>query len=232
MYNDIADIYDEIFPLNRAFLAFIPAYLKESGSNVLDLGCGPGDYVGELSRSGQAAVGIDSSTGMIALARSRNPGTFYPFSFTEIDQLTGKFDCIYCVGNSLSYLPSAAMAGFLKAVHNLLVDDGFFIVQVVNWDRYRQRGAANFDVKKLLDGRTFHRHYERGAAGTVIFHTAVKKEGVTQNAWSDPLYPKYMDDLLTALTGGALTITDRLGDYAKTPFDPDTSPAAIVVAQK
>ena len=104
MYSDIADVYHEIFPLNRAFLEFIPEYLGEPGTNVLDLGCGPGDYVDEVS-STHDGTGIDLNTDMIRMAKARNRGTFYRLSFTQIDRLDGNFGCVWCIGNSLSYLP-------------------------------------------------------------------------------------------------------------------------------
>ena len=108
MYNEIADIYLEIFPINQAFLSFILEYLGKPGSKVLDLGCGPGDYVDALSRSGYRVTGIDNSSVMITLAQANKQGSFYNYSFTEIDQLEGaqkgEFDCVYCIGNSLSYL--------------------------------------------------------------------------------------------------------------------------------
>jgi len=52
MYVDIVDIYDQIFPLNLAFVDFFRGYLPERESRVLDLGCGPGEMVGLRSREG------------------------------------------------------------------------------------------------------------------------------------------------------------------------------------
>jgi len=74
MYNDIVDIYNEIFPLNTAFLEFIPVYLGGPGSKVIDLGCGPGDYVNELSQSQYDVTGIDSSSEMIRRAQTGKNG--------------------------------------------------------------------------------------------------------------------------------------------------------------
>ena len=91
MYDDIADIYLEIFPLNQAFLDFLPDYLGYPGSAVLDLGCGPGDYVDYLSRSGYCCVGIDSSTVMIKHAQEKRQGTFLNLSFNEINQVNGAY---------------------------------------------------------------------------------------------------------------------------------------------
>ena len=89
MYNDIVEIYDQIFPLNQAFLKFLRDYLPEGGGRVLDLGCGPGDMVGLLAEEGYQAVGIDSSEGMITAAKAHQRGTFYPFGFDESTAWTG-----------------------------------------------------------------------------------------------------------------------------------------------
>ncbi len=232
MYNEIASIYHEIFPLNRAFLEFIPEYLGHLGAEVLDLGCGPGDYVHTLSQTQYNVTGIDSSAEMIRQAKSRRQGTFYPFSFTEIDKLDGPFACIYCIGNSLSYLPASAMKPFLKDVRHLLNDCGYFVLQVVNWDKFRLTGGGSFPVKTLADGRTFHRSYERTKEGTVLFQTELRKDGETQGAWADTLYPKYLADMVSAVQVSGMVSVDQFGDYDKSPFSPPSSPATILVVQK
>jgi SAM-dependent methyltransferase len=231
MYNDIANIYHEIFPVNRAFQAFLKDYLGGPGYRLLDLGCGPGDYVDTLSKNGYQAVGIDSSAVMIRQAQSQQEGTFYHYSFTEINKLTGPFDCIYCVGNSLSYLPDDLLSPFLREIAGMLREGGYFLVQVVNWDRYKQTGLVDFDVKVLSDGRTFHRQYEPGIDGTVIFHTAIRENGFCENEWSATLYPKTMVNLEEAAIHSGLQVVGRFGDYTRIPFDPEASPAAILVAQ-
>ena len=232
MYDDIVDIYNEIFPLNRAFLAFIPAYLGRPGSKVLDLGCGPGDYVNHLTGSRYHATGIDSSSGMIGHARKHNRGAFFHLSFTDIAEIDGLFDCIYCIGNSLSYLSANSTGPFLKDVDQLLNGSGYFLLQVVNWDRYRHTGSSDFPVKQLMDGRTFHRRYEPKENSTVIFHTKIRKDGKVVNAWSDTLSPKFLDDLRRHVAEAGLTIVNVFGDFERSPFDPFSSPATILVAQK
>jgi len=232
MYNEIVAIYDQIFPLNQAFLAFLPAYLSAPGSRVLDLGCGPGDYVDHLSRSQYQATGIDSSDEMIRLAQIHKQGTFFNFSFTEIDQLEGPFDCIYCIGNSLSYLPSDLLQPFLHQVVRLLDEKGNFLIQVVNWDKYRAVGASDFPTKTLLDGRTFHRRYEEAPNSNVIFQTELRQDGKVIKSWSDTLYPKEAATLSQAVSDSGLVVVDVFGDYQKAPFEPLSSPATILAAQK
>jgi SAM-dependent methyltransferase len=232
MYNHIVDIYNEIFPLNHAFLRFIPAYLGGPGSKVLDLGCGPGDYVDELSQSQYDATGIDSSSEMIRRAQKDKKGAFFNYSFTEIRKLDGRFDCAFCIGNSLSYLPEILMKRFLKDVTQLLNDKGYFLIQVVNWDKYKRTGAMEFSVKLLADGKTFHRRYERIDNSTVLFHTELRKDGDILNSWSDTLYPKYLDELRQDIAHSKMTLVDVFGDFEKSPFKPLSSPAIILVAKK
>ena len=232
MYNDIVHIYNEIFPLNAAFLKFIPEYLGNPGSKVLDLGCGPGDYVDELSQSQYDVTGIDSSSEMIKQAQTVQKGTFFNSSFTEVNQLDGPFDCAYCIGNSLSYLPSNLMRAFLKEITRLLSDKGYFLVQVVNWDKFLQTGTMEFPVKTLNDGRTFHRRYACKETSKVLFHTELRKDGDILNAWSDTLYPIYLHQFRQDIAESGMTVVGVFGDYAKSPFDKISSPATIVVAQK
>jgi len=232
MYDDITAIYDQIFPLNRTFLSFIPAYLGSPGSKVLDLGCGPGEYVDHLARLGLSATGIDSSAEMIRQAQAEKLGTFFHFSFTEIDQLTDTFDCIFSNGNSLSYLPNELMKPFFADVYRRLNADGFFVMQLVNWDKYRQLGEMSFDVKTLSDGRTFHRNYQPASDGTVIFQTELRKSDDIQGSWSDPLYPKLVEELVLEIFEAGMNVVGKIGDFESTPFDPLSSPATIIVAQK
>lgn len=231
MYNEIADIYLEIFPINQAFLAFILDYLGQTGANVLDLGCGPGDYVDYLAHAGYHATGIDNSPGMITQAQAKKQGTFYQLAFTQIGQLSDSYDVIYCVGNSLSYLASQEMVPFLKDVQHLLKPNGYFVFQVINWDQYALTGTKDFAVQKLADGRTFHRGYERIDSSQVIFHTSIQMGDEIQGIWAAPLYPKYQHAVETEVEAVGLTVKDVFGDYQKTQFDPHSSPAMILVAQ-
>jgi SAM-dependent methyltransferase len=233
MYNDIVSFYDEIFPLNQQFLSFIMGYLGPPGSSVLDLGCGPGYYVDHLSKLGYVASGIDSSTEMIRQAQTRLQGRFFNLSFTEIHQLEGYFDCIFSMGNSLSYLDNQLMGKFFEDMHVLLDESGKFMMQVVNWDRYRAVGASDFPVKTLSSGRFFHRRYDEvPGKGVVIFHTEVRGEEGVIGAWSDPLYPKFAEELRAGAQAAGLRGIQVFGDFEGSQFDPLSSPATVLVASK
>jgi len=232
MYDDIVSFYDEIFPLNQAFLAFIPAYLGGTGARILDLGCGPGDYVDSFSQMGYQAFGIDPSTEMIRAAQRSKQGVFFNLGFGDLGIVKGPFDCIFSIGNSLSYHHTDQMTAFYQDLYNLLNPGGYAVLQVVNWDQYRQVGLSDFGVKTLSDGHTFHRCYQPGTGSTVVFHTELRLAGEPVKAWSASLYPKYSDDLRQGIEGVGMAVLGVFGDYQQSPYTQLTSPATILVIQK
>jgi hypothetical protein len=117
-------------------------------------------------------------------------------------------------------------------IQRLLKGQGRFILQVVNWDKYRLTGSTNFDVIKLSDGRTFHRSYEDIEEAKVLFHTSIQQAGEIQHSWSAPLYPKVQQTMLSACQAVGLVVTGQFGDYQKTPFEIESSPAFILTTQK
>ena len=167
---------------------------------------------------------------MIAAAKRKHQGTFYPYGFDDINRLEGPFDLIYCVGNSLSYLPNDQLDSFMNGVASLLDEGGIFLSQVVNWDRFLNKGQISFDVKPISGGRSFHRQYEQGIEGTVVFHTAVKKGEKILGEWRDVLYPKTRSLLNSAANNAGLSNSSFYGDYQKSLFHPGESTALILVA--
>ncbi|MBS2535120.1 class I SAM-dependent methyltransferase [Catenulispora sp. NF23] len=79
-YDEFAEEYAANFsdslskyPLERGLLASFAELAKEVGGPVADVGCGPGHVTAYLSGLGLDAFGVDVSSGMIAVARARNP---------------------------------------------------------------------------------------------------------------------------------------------------------------
>jgi len=83
LYDDIADIYLEIFPINQAFLAFIPEFLGKPGATVLDLGCGPGQTAKYLTDLGVEISGLDLSEKILEQASAATPAVPWPTKKTR-----------------------------------------------------------------------------------------------------------------------------------------------------
>ena len=66
--------YGEIGPTHRRFVADLLERCQPGGT-VLDAACGTGKYFAMVLDAGRRVVGTDQSTGMLARARARFPGS-------------------------------------------------------------------------------------------------------------------------------------------------------------
>jgi SAM-dependent methyltransferase len=84
---------------------FIHALLREhkSGERVLDVGCGVGREVGYLKSVGFDAIGLDSSTEMVAWAKSHYSDSPFVLGNQSDFSLDQTFDAITCVGSTFLY---------------------------------------------------------------------------------------------------------------------------------
>lgn len=114
MFDTIAPRYDLVnrvmtFGLDRGWRrAAVRSLALDAGAGVLDVACGTGDLCRELSAAGYRPVGIDSSRGMLAHARTSAP--LVQGDALRLPLPTGRLD--------------GAVSGF--ALRNFVALDGLF----------------------------------------------------------------------------------------------------------
>lgn len=97
----MASPYSDCFTYSRHRLeGFITRYLPEkgNGARLLDVGCGTGHHVRALRNRGYDAAGVDASEGMLAHARTNNPGA--TIEQADVDRLPfpdASFDYVLCI---------------------------------------------------------------------------------------------------------------------------------------
>lgn len=112
-YEDMTDDpYANAFVYSRKRLAkLLDRYLptKGDGLRALDVGCGPGVYMGILAERGFDVAGVDGSPEMLALARENNPGAALHQSDVEtLPIATASVDLVLCI-EVLRYLPDPSI---------------------------------------------------------------------------------------------------------------------------
>lgn len=135
--DDVADEWTEVAgvwsrywapaaePAQRAIMA---AAGVGAGSRVLDVGCGSGEFLALLRSAGATVAGCDPSSGMIDLARARNPGADIRLAVAEqLPWPDDAFDLVTAV-NALQFvddraLPEFARVGRSVAIANWADDD-------------------------------------------------------------------------------------------------------------
>lgn len=108
------------------------------GASVLDVGCGLGLHVIELSARGYSAVGIDLSLAMLSRAseEAQARGMRINFMHSDMRELSfeASFDAVVCLGTSLGYFDDETNRKVIERLLRALKPGGALLLDVVNRD--------------------------------------------------------------------------------------------------
>src|SRR4029450_9325385 len=107
------------------------------GATLLDAGCGPGRYAGELARRGYAVEGVDRSPELIQTARQSVRGHGNSLSFRVGDLLAlpeARYDGILCRGVLNDFVNDDARLSVFAAFAGALRRRGVLILDVREWE--------------------------------------------------------------------------------------------------
>ena len=156
-YYELADYYDlmhrKYVPYEKHF-SFIEGAFRKYGKTVhsiLDLACGTGIHSTYFSRKGYRVTGIDLSTEMLRIARSKARAEGLNIDFIEGDimdlRFNEEFDAAICVNQSvMACVSHSDIRGFILGVKNALKNGGIFIVDFLS--EYR---VGEFTNKESVD---------------------------------------------------------------------------------
>src|SRR3989475_4221084 len=139
LFDQIADYYDalhddvdyaaECTVLERVFSRFLP----RGPSSILDLGCGTGNHAFALSERGYRVTGIDSSAGMLRVARMKaraRPGPAFVRADMRRFDLGRSFDAAICMDGAFTHLLTERdILAHLRTVRRHLSPDGVYVFE-------------------------------------------------------------------------------------------------------
>jgi len=111
--------------------AIIDAVLSLSANSVLDVGCGEGWLVRELSSRGLSVTGIDATQGLIDEAKAHEGGAFQVLEYMDVSSTTiaEKYDVV--VGN-FSLIGKESVEHIFKVMPDILNEGGRFVLQTLH----------------------------------------------------------------------------------------------------
>lgn len=132
-YDDIAGLYDKFWryvylpdaqpALEKLLFQKLPAQAR-----ILDVCCGSGHVTRELVRRGYQVTGVDSSEGLIALARQHLPGVDLRLQDARTLELDGPYDGAISTFDSLNHMLSLKeLEQVLLGIHGCLEREGLLV---------------------------------------------------------------------------------------------------------
>lgn len=232
-YDTLSKYYDTIFPLNLYTLNMLEKYLKGK-KTLLDIACGSGTYSIELERLDHKVTAIDLDAEMIEKARKKSNGRieYMTMNMLDIDKINGKFDGIFCIGNSLVHLDNMKeIENFFEKVYTLLEDKGIFIFQTINYDRILKNNIEGLPtIKKEAEGITFERKYYR-EDGKINFKGIITVENGETFENVVKLYPLREEEIKNVIEKVGFKEYKIFGSFKEEERD-ENSMATVVVAYK
>jgi SAM-dependent methyltransferase len=132
-YDDIAAMYHELWA-NSYMPAALPALEQlffrrlEPRARVLDVCCGSGHVTGNLLKRGYRVTGVDSSAGLIAIAKEELPQADLLVQDVRHLAVEGPFDGAISTFDSLNHILSLEdLHAVFTGVYGVLVNGGLFV---------------------------------------------------------------------------------------------------------
>ncbi len=240
MYENLASVYEEIFPLKPLTLAFVQKYLPSTLSSdgaILDVGCATGELCRKLAGLGYNVAGLEPDREMVGQAKILSNGDipFYAVGMEEMGQQFPplSFTTVLCLGNTLAHLADpTAINGFLEDVGRLLNSGGQFIFQLVNFDRLSEQYLPDFPVISVNNFQFLRRYQWAEDNVGIRFITTLEDMSTGEKLTGEcRLFPATKSLLQSPLRKAGFSDQMWFGNYKGDPFSLD-SPAAICVAKK
>lgn len=230
-YEQISKYYDYIFPTGDAQLEFIKKTAGAQGNKVLDIACGSGGYSIELAKAGYDVTAVDLDEAMVLKAKEKAEKEKLDINIVQSDMLglesnlKEKFDCVFCIGNSIVHLGSLEeIKKALKQMYNLLGKEGSLVLQIINYDRIIKFGVNELPV--LRDdsiGLEFVRKYEEDPdTGLINFNTLLTIDNAEDKVSyenSIKLFPLISSELSSALQETGFHTIQFFGDFKRSSYD-------------
>jgi SAM-dependent methyltransferase len=245
MYDAIAPYYDLVHANLTEDIAYLVALAGETGSPVLELGCGSGRILFPLARAGHDVTGVDLSSAMLELAQNRLDQEStetqarvklvqaHMESF-ELAQPPRLFATAIISYNTFMHLKPDNAALVLKRVGHQLRPNGRLFIDLVN----PAHVARSPDVEGLTPERTL---YDPGSGRRIEIRSSSRVDTAGQTlevTWAFDAqaaggrgqtrivhasytyyYPHQLDLLLTE---AGLRIISLEGDYIGMPYDTES----------
>ena len=140
--EEYLDFEDEIHNLYKTIGHIV---LSKELKNLIDIGCGQGEFCNIMNLNGLTTYGVDLSKKQIEIALKKDINV----QCIDIKDVTSKYDCATATFDVLNYLDASQINTFIQDTYNLLEKGGYFIFDVNSLYGFEEiaQGTLNIDTE-------------------------------------------------------------------------------------
>jgi SAM-dependent methyltransferase len=201
-----------------------------TGAPVLDLACGSGRHSRTLTDLGFRVTGVDLSPASIERARQLVPeAAFYVQDMRQL-AFQAEFQAVFNFFTSFGYFPEPQdNVAVLAGVRNALLPGGVFLLDFFNAHRVLQHIAEQPTGEYTSPEGPLFRWQKRVEGGVIRKKIEVTDAGRTLH-FEEQVRAFTLPDFHGLFSQCGLRVTETLGDYFASPYDPAESERLIVIA--
>jgi SAM-dependent methyltransferase len=199
-----------------------------AGERVLDLACGPGRHVAELSRRGARVVGLDLSRALLFAARRRGAGPLVRGDMRRLPFRGAAFDVVLNLFTSFGYFASDGEHEMVvREVARVLRSGGRFVLDFLNAPAVRA-GLVPRDESRNGRGSVVQERRISDDGRFVIKSIHVSDDSRT---FTERVRLFERADLESLLVAQGIRVEGASGDYHGSPYGP-ASPRLILLGRR
>ncbi len=140
--EEFLDFEDEVTKLHGQFLSVI---IEKKLNNILDVGCGQGSFLNQLSTLNLNSYGIDLSNEQIKICKQNGIKNVSSMPLSEVKE---KYDCTTAIFDVINYIPKEGIKTFFKQMNLVLNQGGYFIFDVNSFFGFEEvaQGTLSIDL--------------------------------------------------------------------------------------
>lgn len=245
-YTQLAPLFDamnsreEYTKSEVDFLISVTNDLVKKPKTFLDIACGTGRHLKDITQRGYETFGVDASAELLSIARKTSPDTIFFESDMRRFNVEKQADCVYSLWDSYVYLSSQQdITAFARQCSAHMKRGGILILDSKNYEKPRAEVKLDQKVNhaKSLEVETVVRRksYAEDRVYEAIFMSIIRdtKTGEAHVVVDQTLARMYaLAELEELLRPQKLRLVECYGNFDKSKYTVSTSDRMIAVFQK
>lgn len=240
-YNDIAEQYDEMIPLEKQIqnkIDFIRTLSLESGKAAADIGAGSGADSIALAESGLNVTAFEPSSQMLKYAKENFKKQnvkveIYNRKVVEIDKsFFNSFDYILSLGNTFANISHDEIEDSVNQIFRLLKSNGKAVIQILNYTKVLKEKERIVNITESNE-KQFIRFYDFCDDKIFFNILSFKKNNSTERKLiTTEIFPYTKSFLESLFLESGFNKVEYYGDMKLNGFNESVSNNLIIIAEK